>query len=321
MASVPRPSLARHAQSGFTIVELLTVMVLASLLVGGALEVLNRQRATARVESLRVDLQQNARYAIDMLTRELQQAGQSLDATSEFGPVATTNGASSQADTLYVLFGEQGAVVHTLIAPGSSPNKIKIKTTCGDPVNDIVAGNMLYIASGSSRGIARAESVSLSSNGTSCSGKPATTVTGTLTVTYSVVDGQNHGGIFKGNNAGAALLKANVVAYYIDRSNPSNPRLVRATDYANGAWVGSPVADNVSDLQITLGFTNGTTAAVANSADADPENDYDDVNTVRVDLKVSARRTDKDLKKGQSYERTYTMTVTPRNQMYTRNLD
>jgi hypothetical protein len=81
------------------------------------------------------------------------------------------------------------------------------------------------------------------------------------------------------------------------------------------------MADNISDLQANLVFSNGVTAAVANGADADAENDYDDINTVQVDLRAVARRTDKDLNKGQLYGRNYRIAVTPRNQIYTRNLE
>jgi hypothetical protein len=146
-------------------------------------------------------------------------------------------------------------------------------------------------------------------------------VTGTLTVTYSLIDGQRHGWVFKGNTAGAAAMRAAAVVYFVDKSNASNPRLMRASEYTNGAWVGVPMADNVSDLQVTLAFRNGTTGMVADATDANADNDYDDINTVQVDLSVAARRIDKDLNAGKLVTRTYSLSVTPRNQIYTRNLE
>ena len=321
MSSRRRSIAARHARRGFTLIEMLVVMVLATVLVGASLQLLDRQRRSARTETLRVDLQQNARFAIDMLTRELQEAGQSLDATVDFGPVAVVNGASSLPDTLYVLYAEADTPVHTLQAPGAAANTLKITTTCADTVSDIKVGNMIYVASGGLRGTARVDSAVRSTNGKACKVSNPTMVTGALTVTYSLIDGQRHGWVFKGNTAGAAAMRATAVVYFVDKSNAANPRLMRATDYTNGAWVGVPVADNVSDLQVTLAFRDGTTGAIADAADASPDNDYDDINTVQVDLSVTARRADKDMNGGQLVKRTYSISVTPRNQIYTRNLE
>ncbi len=312
---------ALRAQRGFTLVELLIVMVIGAVLLGASLQLLDRTRTSSRTEALRVDLQQNARYAIDMLTRELQQAGQNLDATQDFGSVATVDGASGKPDSLYVLYGDADTPVHTLLDPGGGLNKMKITITCQDVVDDIQAGNVLYVARGSERGVVRVDNVLRVNNPKDCSKVSPATSIGHVEVTFTVLDGEKHGWIFKGNNAGAAAMKANAAVYYIDGSNPANPRLMRATDYVNGAWVGVPMADNISDLQVTLVFRNGATAAAANSTDADPENDYDDINTVQMDLRAVARRTDKDLNGGKLYERSYRLAVTPRNQIYTRNLE
>ena len=322
MMNAHRPQHARRAPRGFTLVELLVVLVVSTVLVGASLQLLDHQRKSVRTEALRVDVQQNARYAIDMLTRELQQAGQNLDATSEFGPVATVDGASGAPDTLYILYGDPDAPVHTLIDPNGNLNKIKIAITCQDPVTEIQPAKMMYVASGNLRGVAEVETTVKTNNGKACDASAnANTVIGFVEVTITPIDQQKHGWIFKGNNAGAAAMVANAVVYYIDNSDPANPRLMRATDYQSGTWAGVPMADNISDLQVTLIFQNGATASVANPTDADAENDFDDINTVQVDLQVMARRTDKDLNQGKLYGRTYRLAVTPRNQMYTRNLE
>ena len=321
MTPMRRLTAAAEARRGFTIIELLIVLVMGSVLVGASLELLDRQRRSARTETLRVDLQQNARFAIDMLTRELQEAGQSLDATADFGPVAVIDGSSSEPDSLFILYAEADTPVHTLQAPGNVVNTLTLTTTCADTVSDIAVGNMIYVANGGLRGVARVDSAIRSSNGKACDASNPTMVTGALTVTYSLLDNQRHGWVFKGNAAGAAAMRAAPVVYFVDRSDASNPRLMRATEYTNGAWVGVPVADNVANLQVTLAFRDGSTGLVADATDGNSENDYDDINTVQVDLSVAARRTDKDLNKGQLVTRTYSLSVTPRNQIYTRNLE
>jgi prepilin-type N-terminal cleavage/methylation domain-containing protein len=317
MQPVPRVSHTVRGRSGYTLLEVLITLVIGAVVMGGALQLLDRQREASRVESIRVELQQNARYALDMMTRDLQEAGQGLDPTAQFGIIGMMDGASGQSDTLYLMYADPGTPVHTLENP-TAPNKMRITKTCNDPVSDITVGDMMYIASGTGRGLARADKLVTSSTGLDCKTKQGKT--GTVEVTFSLVDQGRHGWGFTGNVAGSAAAKVNAIAYYIDRSRPNNPRLMRANQHNNGTWSGVPVADNVSALQTVFVFQDGTVLTSANGTDANAENDFDDINTVQIELKTAARMTDKGLNKGNLYERTYTVSVSPRNQLYTRNL-
>lgn len=69
----------RNRQSGFTLVELLIVMLIGSILTIGVVSVFVQQtRAMALNEDL-VDLEQNLRIAMDMLHRDVRMAGAHLD--------------------------------------------------------------------------------------------------------------------------------------------------------------------------------------------------------------------------------------------------
>ena len=68
-----------------------------------------------------------------------------------------------------------------------------------------------------------------------------------------------------------------------------------------------------------LAFANGSTGQLANGDDTNPDNDYDDIDTIKIRLKAQARRKDKDIKGGGLLEREYAVSVSPRNQLYTRN--
>ena len=208
--------------------------------------------------------------------------------------MAVGDGGVGKNDTLYILFADPGTPVHAVDAPHGNPKKkVDIRITCADPVTDIQDGDFVYLASGSARGVAHVTHV-------------------------EVVDGEKHGWVFEANEAGAALERVNAAVYFVDDSDPTNPTLNRATEY-DGDWVRMPIADMVTGFRVELIFADGDELSEADSGDSDLTNDFDDVNTVRIQLRGSGRRADKDLAGGQRIHRDYTMSVTPRNQLYTRN--
>ena len=65
----------KHAQCGLTLVELMVAMVLGLLLMGGVLQMHTANRQTTRVSEGVSRIQENARYAIAMIQREVRMAG------------------------------------------------------------------------------------------------------------------------------------------------------------------------------------------------------------------------------------------------------
>lgn len=308
-------------EAGFTLLELLIAMFIGVIMVAGSLGLLDLTRGSSRTERLRLEMQQNAREARDMITRDLQQAGQGMDPNSSFGVVATADGGTGQPDTLFIQYLEPDTPDHAVLDPGAGMEKSRVilKVTCGDPVDDIAPDDFLYVANGSARGVAHVTAVTHNVSG-SCGGQPPTTQIGTATLDVSVVDGEAHGWVLHGNAAGGVALRVRAVAYFLDTGNAGSPYLARSTSYQGGAWQPVPVGDMVSDFQAELLFADGDVADVADDGDADPTNDYDDFNTVRITFDAETRWQDKDLEGGQRYVRSYSLSVTPRNQLYTRNL-
>lgn len=293
-------------------------MLISGLVLSSAIGLLKTVRSSSRTERLLVDVQDNARYALSMLTRDLMEAGQGMDPSTDFGIVAVGDGGPGKSDTLYILFVDPGTPIHTVEAPpGNVKQKLDVRITCSDPVTDLAVGDLVYVASGSARGVARIEHANRANNGGTCGGDP-NQIIGTLKLNVSVVDGEGHGWVFEGNETGAALERVNAAVYYVDEASSTGPTLNRATVY-DGGWSPMPIADMISGFRVELIFSDGDELATADAGDSDLTNDFDDINTVRIQLRGSARRTDKDLAGGTLVHRDYTLSVTPRNQLYTRN--
>ncbi len=307
-------------ERGFTLIEALIGLVVTLLVVTATLGLLDTQRKANRTTRVRSEVQQNARYTLDMITRDLMEAGQGMDPNAVFGVVASSDGGSANSDTLYVISADAGTPIHLLKAPpaGEEKTTIVVKISCSDPVDDLAEGTFVYVASGSARGIARVNTVTRNqSPGGSCGSDPNADL-GEVTLDVTVVDGEGHGWVLQGNELGAALVRANAAVYFVDKTDPNDPTLARATSW-NGGWEALPIAHGVSELEVELRFANGAAGEVANGDDTNPDNDFDDIDTIHIRIKGQARSKDKDIQGGTLFETEYAVSVSPRNQLYTRN--
>lgn len=75
--SIDRPTATMPpAQRGFTIVELMVALVLGLVLVGGVINVFVTSGQTTRVNQNLSRIHENARFAVEMMAREIREAGQ-----------------------------------------------------------------------------------------------------------------------------------------------------------------------------------------------------------------------------------------------------
>jgi len=65
----------RRRQAGFSLIELLLVVLLLSIVVGALFSQIERAQVRYRVEDQQMDLTQQEREIIDQFTRDLHQAG------------------------------------------------------------------------------------------------------------------------------------------------------------------------------------------------------------------------------------------------------
>lgn len=85
-------------QSGFTLIEMLMVVLLLSIVVGAVFSQIERAQVRYRVEDQKVDLTQQEREFIDQFTRDLHQAG--YPSAPMYGGSATANQVALGVTTL-----------------------------------------------------------------------------------------------------------------------------------------------------------------------------------------------------------------------------
>ena len=90
----------RNGQRGFSLVELLVAMVVASIVLAGALTITLSSREIYEADQGRTDVNQNLRIALDLLGIDLRQAGERLPA--DFPALEIFDGADGAPDQLLV---------------------------------------------------------------------------------------------------------------------------------------------------------------------------------------------------------------------------
>lgn len=132
----------RGKQSGIGLIELMIAMTIGLLLLSGLSYFLMSTSQTSRTTSDLSRMQENGRYALDILSASIRQAGYKDDPDQAFAGVyglpalATTDGAGTAADTLTVRYAPQDSAATD--CAGNTP-------AAGTPITEtyrIAGGNL-----------------------------------------------------------------------------------------------------------------------------------------------------------------------------------
>ncbi len=301
---------------GFTLVELLIALAIGVIVLTTATSVASSMFKNVGGVRVRESVSRQARFVGMSLERDLSETGVELESDIRFGSLAT------RGDTLSIIsvpFTPDIAPVYRLVAAvdtapllpagegscGAGCLNLRAPTT-GDEV-ELEAGDMALINAAGSRRLMIVDEVSPIADSTR--------------VTMLDIDSL----LFRpANFAGGLLLprgltsvqRLQAVTYYVD-----NGTLMRAERFKpDGTLDGAPMADGVDSFTVRLVFTDGHEASEANGTDGDDENDYDDIVSVIVRLRLRADSTGVNKPKdGIPLTRAYEWRFSPRNLIYERN--
>lgn len=133
--SIPSNPYSRRStrQGGFSLVELLVAMVVASIVLAGALTITLSSREIYEADQGRTDVNQNLRIALDLVGVDLRQAGERLPA--DFPALEIIDGADGSPDTLVVRRNLLSTVLPVCeqIDAGSTSDEVRVVDTGSTP--------------------------------------------------------------------------------------------------------------------------------------------------------------------------------------------
>ena len=117
-----------NKQAGFSLVEIMIALLIGLFLMGGILQMFSASQQTYRMQSNLARLQENGRFALDFLARDIRTAGYWGCMTSSTGDISGTEGGNLNVpDSITIKGGFAFIPIGTLIPTGA----------CGSPVNPV----------------------------------------------------------------------------------------------------------------------------------------------------------------------------------------
>ncbi len=274
-------------QSGFGLVELMIAMTLGLVLLGGIGYLYIGSRGAFRTTDNLSRMQENARYALDMMSRDIRMAGYVGCGNMASTKVNTIANAPvppmTPANALIGYSGGAGWTNPSTITRVSGPDVLSVMGAFSNGVNltgnlapqnanvqingnpdGFKAGDVLVITDCSMADVVRATSVS----------------TGSGTVTIAHANSSNTGNRIGVYGPDAFVMKMDQYSYFIGTNPAGNPALYRVGLSGSA----EELVENVQDLQFRYGLdTNGDGAV--DSYSATPGN-WTQVVSVTVNLLV-----------------------------------
>lgn len=285
------PTKAPRKQQGLTLVELMIAMTLGLLLLGGIIAIMISSRQTYRVNEALSRMQDNARYAFQLMSRDIRMAGYFGCVGSDVTPTNTLTGSTSylwdfskaiegyestgalawspapDSSVLSPLSGADIIVVRGVLGDGSSsPTKV-VDHPGGTPPGS--ANLKVSIDSGLAEG-----NVVMVSDCLAAAVFQITEFSSAGAGFDNVIHNTGSAGIVPGNftkelgqeYTGGEILKVSTRAYYLRNNPDARPALYRKTGLADA----EELVEGVENMQIQYGEdTNGDfTADIYRTADA-----------------------------------------------------
>jgi type IV pilus assembly protein PilW len=293
----PYPQVKR-LQSGFSLVEILIALTLGLVLIGGLLQIFLNSKQTYRINDELSRLQENARFAIDLLTRDIREAGY-LGCLSGSGSLTVTITLNTPGGFLYNfgvgLEGYESTGTSTwspsLDASITSPldggdviviRKVLDSGTRVVPPYMVSTSANLHVTSGN--GLSQFDVVVVSD----CVDAAVLQVTSSNPDTSGSIahntgvgapgnNTTNLGKIYQGD---AQLMKVATISYFLRTGAGGGPALWRKV----GSNAAEELVEGVEDMQIRYGEDTDSDGAANRYVTANQVANWDDVVSARVSL-------------------------------------
>lgn len=96
-----------YPQSGFTVIEVLVAMVISMILLIGVINIFNAGKQSYTLQNGVARLQENARYALEIMAQSISRAGLNNSSTDNLDPFvinSTSEGGTNVSDTIAVTY-------------------------------------------------------------------------------------------------------------------------------------------------------------------------------------------------------------------------
>jgi prepilin-type N-terminal cleavage/methylation domain-containing protein len=257
-------------KNGLTLIELLVAVVISALVIAGLYRAFIGQQKTHAIQEQIVDMQQNARTAVNRMMSEIRMAG--FGNVSMVLPVTFSTGTFNNvlnlnaptAGSLTIVSAVGGISILTATG-GIGQNQIVVSTLTDDLGNALFdTSNKKYVSIGG------LESYAITSvdNGTK-----TLTLNGSLTYNHAI---------------GTPIFNIKALSYQVTSVN-GIPTLLRDENSGIGA---QPLADSIDNLQFDYRDAGGN-----------PTANPLDIRIIRISLTAKVERQDPDLNDGDGYRR------------------
>ncbi len=291
MRSVP-PLRTRHRQRGLTLVELMISVTLSLIIMAGIFQIFMSSKQTYRVQEALGRTQENARFAMDMLTHNIRMAGN-----------IGCNKDSTITNQLAGLLPDIGSGIEGFDIAGGNGSIFTMYTDAAGNLSadDIIAGTDAIFIKGAS-GVSQQLTAPMADSDAPIllSGELTGVNAGDLVIIANCVDAEifqvtginadrdqiNHNGLSQIYGTDAQVIPLAYTAYYIAPDPNSGIRnLYQRSVGPMGAALGvqpqTPLVEGVEDMQIFYGETIGNTTAYNT---ANNVVDANNITSVRIHL-------------------------------------
>lgn len=304
-----------RCQNGFTLVELMVALVLGLILTGGVINIYISTKQTYRVQDNQSRLQENGRFALQYLTKDLRMAGymgcNNLSTLTPniianaapppapiFGAGTVVQGYDSGAWPATILFAKPGNLIpntSVIVVSYASPTGVYIDQQLPLPSATIHVGTnpygwtadtVLFITDCQAADIFRANSVSASGGGS-----------GGFNINHSTASNTTNQ-LSKAYGTDAEVMAFNSYMYYLGSmaggTNTACPCALFRQKYTSAA--AEQLIDNVQDMQIKYGVVTNMAPYTVKYVPACPTNapacastaaDWSAVVSARISLLVT----------------------------------